>query len=245
MQQGKGEPQVKDAPVMKKNVPANGLWQYRPISGFSRDKSGSPEVEAEDCNVALKRHAGVSPDKLGDKQQISMDIQGDRQNGMTGEGGMDSLQTKSAKRIEMQSLDSEQQLLYETLKTWRNHLAMSMGYAPYMVLSNDSLARVACERPDTIELLSKIKGFGEVKMQKYAIPVLALVRGGTVPDVLGGTMPDVLGGKSESRPLQLITPMVDAGDRQIPASVGEGNQVFLPVFSGVGEGNSLFPSMFV
>ena len=78
------------------------------------------------------------------------------------------------------------------------------------------------KKPDCIEELAKIKGFGAIKMQKYAISVLSLVRGRSAEEVLAD-MPDM-------RPLQLIMPDKHTETMLIPEGVHESNHSFCPEY---------------
>ncbi|MDQ3460390.1 MAG: HRDC domain-containing protein, partial [Deinococcota bacterium] len=46
----------------------------------------------------------------------------------------------------------------------------------YIVLTNDSLRRIAREKPQTLGDLSRVKGIGPVKLERYGAEILALVQ---------------------------------------------------------------------
>ena len=54
-------------------------------------------------------------------------------------------------------------------------LARREGIAPYLVLHDASLLAMAQQRPRTLEELSKISGFGVVKLQKYGPSMLSVI----------------------------------------------------------------------
>lgn len=72
-------------------------------------------------------------------------------------------------------MDGEQQILFERLKRWRNEQAKEENVPGYLVFSNATLARVAHNYPDTLDSLAKIKGIGEVKMNRYSDNLLDIV----------------------------------------------------------------------
>ena len=72
-------------------------------------------------------------------------------------------------------LTEKQKEMFELLRKWRFEQAHTEGVAVYRVLNNDSLSRVAVRLPLTNEELALIKGFGEMKVQKYAEMILKMV----------------------------------------------------------------------
>lgn len=65
--------------------------------------------------------------------------------------------------------------LFEVLRRKRMELARREGIAPYLVLHDASLLAMAQQRPRTLEELSKISGFGVVKLQKYGPSMLSVI----------------------------------------------------------------------
>jgi superfamily II DNA helicase RecQ len=65
--------------------------------------------------------------------------------------------------------------IFDALKIWRNDLANKLGWSAFMVCHNSHLIAIAKEKPDTIELLQKIKGFGVNKSEKYGDDIIALL----------------------------------------------------------------------
>lgn len=72
-------------------------------------------------------------------------------------------------------MDAAQQRLFEKLKQWRNEQAKTENVPGYLVFSNATLARVAHDYPETMDELAKIKGIGDVKMERYSDVVLDMV----------------------------------------------------------------------
>ena len=79
------------------------------------------------------------------------------------------------KQDEPIELTEKQEEMFELLRKWRFEQAHTEGVAVYRVLSNDSLSRVASGLPLTNEELALIKGFGNIKVQKYAEMILKMV----------------------------------------------------------------------
>lgn len=66
--------------------------------------------------------------------------------------------------------------LYQDLKYIRRQLAAQADVAPYIILSDATLIEVSTYLPHDLEELSRITGFGEVKLQKYGDKFLRAVR---------------------------------------------------------------------
>lgn len=50
------------------------------------------------------------------------------------------------------------------------------GVKPYFIYSNVQLEEIADKRPKTLDELKVIKGFGDVKCEKYGEDVIEIVR---------------------------------------------------------------------
>ena len=72
-------------------------------------------------------------------------------------------------------MDERQTRLYEMLKSWRNDQARSENVPGYLVFNNATLGRIACACPDTLADLARVKGIGEVKLDRYSDMVLVPV----------------------------------------------------------------------
>ncbi|MDA2936431.1 exodeoxyribonuclease VII large subunit [Patescibacteria group bacterium AH-259-L05] len=65
--------------------------------------------------------------------------------------------------------------LFETLRQWRNDMAIKEGKKPYMVFNNETLKLTALALPQTKDDLQSIKGWGEKKIKRYGDEILVLV----------------------------------------------------------------------
>ena len=67
--------------------------------------------------------------------------------------------------------------LFARLKAWRLRVAQAASVPAFAVLTDQTLRDIAVTRPKTVAQLRVIKGIGDVKVERFAAPVLALVRG--------------------------------------------------------------------
>lgn len=63
------------------------------------------------------------------------------------------------------------------LGAWRKRTAASEGTPPYIVFSNDTLAKIAAAQPQTLAELGTVRGVGPVKLERYGRAVLGVLRG--------------------------------------------------------------------
>ena len=67
--------------------------------------------------------------------------------------------------------------LFGRLKAWRLEVSRQAGVPPFAVFTDQTLRDIAQAMPKNTTQLRVIRGIGDVKVQRYAAPVLALVRG--------------------------------------------------------------------
>jgi len=72
-------------------------------------------------------------------------------------------------------LTEREQLIYQNLKQWRAEKATELGFKSFMICHNSVLMNIAVCKPESISQLRKIKGFGEVKLNKYGEDIIALL----------------------------------------------------------------------
>lgn len=73
-------------------------------------------------------------------------------------------------------LSENEALLFEKLKQWRNQKALELDLPHYMICHNSELKNVAIKKPDTKSSLRKIKGFGEIKAERYSDEIISVVQ---------------------------------------------------------------------
>lgn len=72
-------------------------------------------------------------------------------------------------------LSEREQMIFQNLKKWRAEKASELGFKSFMICHNSELMNVAIHKPESINQLRKIKGFGEVKSDKYGEDIIALL----------------------------------------------------------------------
>ena len=76
--------------------------------------------------------------------------------------------------LDTELTDSEQKI-FEAFKIWRQTKANELNLPAYMICSNAELISLVKTRPETIEQLIKIKGFGEQKIAKFGDEIIAVL----------------------------------------------------------------------
>jgi superfamily II DNA helicase RecQ len=72
-------------------------------------------------------------------------------------------------------LTPEEGNVYLALKQWRQERAELLALPSYLVAGNAELVTISKVKPQSIEELAKIRGFGEQKLAKYGEDIIALV----------------------------------------------------------------------
>ncbi len=72
-------------------------------------------------------------------------------------------------------MSTEEKKIYEALKQWRADKAQTLNLPTFLVCSNAQLAAVAKVKPQTVEELNQIKGFGGQKTAKHGGDIIALL----------------------------------------------------------------------
>jgi ATP-dependent DNA helicase RecQ len=85
-------------------------------------------------------------------------------------------ETKETKRTRAESLNAESESLFAALKSWRLETARTHGVPAYVVLQDKVLIDIANRKPQSISELKTISGIGEMKLNRYGSPILAVVR---------------------------------------------------------------------
>ncbi|WP_333693375.1 HRDC domain-containing protein [Flavobacterium sp.] len=70
--------------------------------------------------------------------------------------------------------ESERHTL-NSLKHWRSEKSSKLGLPQYMICHNSELMSIAKLKPDTLDDLKKIKGFGEQKVIRYGNDIISLL----------------------------------------------------------------------
>lgn len=78
-------------------------------------------------------------------------------------------------KLSYEGLSHEEKQIFTALKQWRNDLAANLGWSSFRICHNSHLMAIAEVKPETLEELAKLKGFGEVRTEKYGEDILAIV----------------------------------------------------------------------
>lgn len=74
-----------------------------------------------------------------------------------------------------EELTAEEKTIFETLKEWRLDKSSELNIPSFMVCHNIELMTVAKVKPQTLDDLLKIKGFGEQKIANFGDEILAVL----------------------------------------------------------------------
>jgi superfamily II DNA helicase RecQ len=65
--------------------------------------------------------------------------------------------------------------LFNTLRDWRAERCKKDGVPPYVICTNQQLAAVVAQRPQSLTGLMRIEGIGKAKAEKYGQEMLAIL----------------------------------------------------------------------
>lgn len=91
-------------------------------------------------------------------------------------------ETKESKEEEkvavssFEELSSDERNTLNSLKNWRSEKSNKLGLPQYMICHNSELMTIAKVKPESIDELKKIKGFGEQKISRYGTDIISLLR---------------------------------------------------------------------
>lgn len=72
-------------------------------------------------------------------------------------------------------LTAEEKSIFATLRQWRQDKATQLNIPNFMVCHNTELLTIAKIKPQTLDELSKIKGFGGQKIAKFGDDIIAVL----------------------------------------------------------------------
>lgn len=84
-------------------------------------------------------------------------------------------ETKNEEPKQEIELTEREQVIFQNLKRWRAEKASELGFKNFMICHNSALMNIAICKPESISQLRQIKGFGEVKSDKYGDDIIALL----------------------------------------------------------------------
>lgn len=83
--------------------------------------------------------------------------------------------SEKEEKVTFDDLSQHEKKNFLALKQWRNDLARDLGWSAFRVCHNSHLMAIVEAKPETIEELVKVKGFGEVRTEKYGEDILAVL----------------------------------------------------------------------
>ena len=87
-------------------------------------------------------------------------------------------ETEKVAVLNYEKLTQEEKNTLNSLKHWRSETSSKLGLPQYMICHNSELMTIAKMRPDSIDDLKKIKGFGQHKINRYGNDILSLLQVG-------------------------------------------------------------------
>ncbi len=88
-------------------------------------------------------------------------------------------QEKTSEKISItdeNDLTVDEKKIFTTLKHWRQDKATQLNVPNFMVCHNAELMTIAKVKPQTLDELANIKGFGEQKISKFGDDIIALLK---------------------------------------------------------------------
>ena len=80
-----------------------------------------------------------------------------------------------ANKISEQKLSPQQKGMYLALKEWRSELAQEKNLPSFTICHNSELLNIVVQMPNSLNDFLKIKGFGDVKIEKYGNDILNIL----------------------------------------------------------------------
>ncbi len=74
-----------------------------------------------------------------------------------------------------EDLSQHEKEIFMALKQWRNDMASDLGWSAFRICHNSHLMAIADAKPETLEELIQVKGFGEIRSEKYGEDILAIL----------------------------------------------------------------------
>lgn len=77
--------------------------------------------------------------------------------------------------VQVADLTPGAQYVFERLKQWRTEKAETLKVPKFMVCHNSELINIAFHHPKNVAGLKKIKGFGDIKVEKYGEEIISVL----------------------------------------------------------------------
>ena len=82
---------------------------------------------------------------------------------------------EEANKLSEQTLSPQQKATYSALKEWRSELAQEKKLPSFTICHNSELLNIVFQEPKSMSDFKKIKGFGEIKTEKYGNDILNIL----------------------------------------------------------------------
>lgn len=84
-------------------------------------------------------------------------------------------QKVSKDQVSFIDLSEHEKEIFSALKQWRNDFASNLGWSAFRVCHNSHLMEIAKSKPENIDALIQLKGFGEKRVEKYGEEIMSIL----------------------------------------------------------------------
>ena len=85
------------------------------------------------------------------------------------------LKKSDSKPTEVIELNEQENEIFTALKQWRNDLAQKLGWSAFRICHNSHLISIAKSKPQNLDELKTVKGFGESRTLNYGDDILSVL----------------------------------------------------------------------
>lgn len=78
-------------------------------------------------------------------------------------------------KLTFEDLSQHEKEIFLALKQWRNQKATDLGWSAFRVCHNSHLLAIAEAKPNDLNELAQVKGFGEVRTEKYGDDIMSVL----------------------------------------------------------------------
>jgi superfamily II DNA helicase RecQ len=85
------------------------------------------------------------------------------------------LKKSDSKPTEVIELNEQENEIFTALKQWRNDLAQKLGWSSFRICHNSHLISIIKSKPQNLDELKTVKGFGESRTLNYGDDILSVL----------------------------------------------------------------------
>lgn len=85
------------------------------------------------------------------------------------------LKKSDSKPTEVIELNEQENEIFTALKQWRNDLAQKLGWSAFRICHNSHLISIVKSKPQNLDELKIVKGFGESRTLNYGDDILSVL----------------------------------------------------------------------